>query len=193
MATSTVTRACIQCNQLFPARTYQFKIGTGKYCSTRCYADARAGSTLTFWFRVAMPTDGCWEWQGGRQHQGYGQFRIRERTQAAHRVAWEMSYGPIPKGMVVCHKCDNPPCCRPDHLFLGTTRDNQRDKWAKGRGSAYRGVTNASAKLTADEVRKLRSLAASGRYSLTALARMFGITRNAVTKAVRRISYADIE
>ena len=85
------------------------------------------------------PGDGCWEWMGHLDTHGYGQIRTGHTTQrSVHRVAWELVNGPIPAGMVVCHRCDNPRCIRAEaggagHLFLGTQADNVRDAMAKGR------------------------------------------------------------
>lgn len=78
--------------------------------------------------------DGCIEWKGARNPQGYGQKCIKGKRYRTHRLAWEWANGPIPEGLFVLHKCDNPPCCNPDHLFLGTQTDNMQDMLAKGRG-----------------------------------------------------------
>lgn len=87
-----------------------------------------------FWRRVPR-SEGCWEWRGARHPRlGYGKFSVSRNTNIpAHRAAWLFEHGEIPQGMRVLHKCDNPPCVRPDHLFLGTQTDNMRDCAAKGR------------------------------------------------------------
>ena len=77
---------------------------------------------------------GCWEWKRATNNIGYGMFRIKQGLmRTAHRVSYELFKGPIPKGMVVCHKCDNPKCVNPDHLWVGTMKDNIRDMDNKGR------------------------------------------------------------
>lgn len=94
--------------------------------------DAYARSqTAYFWAQVHKSGD-CWEWKGKRYPSGYG----RHSKFYAHRVAYELVHGPIPAGMFVCHRCDNPPCCNPAHLFLGTPEDNAKDRERKGRGGA---------------------------------------------------------
>lgn len=77
----------------------------------------------------------CWVWKGARGGKGYGSKMIRGKAYRTHRLAWEWVNGPIPDGMMVLHRCDNPPCCNPNHLFIGTNTDNMRDMVAKGRGS----------------------------------------------------------
>jgi hypothetical protein len=95
----------------------------------------------------------CWEWQGARGTNGHGRtmhYRDGQRIwTAAHRLAWELTFGMIPEGTFVCHKCDNPPCCNPDHLFLGSAADNTWDMVTKGR--------HGSVRLTPEQVAEIRS------------------------------------
>jgi hypothetical protein len=77
--------------------------------------------------------NGCWEWEGSRDESGYGHTTIARRPISTHRLSWETAFGPIPRGLVICHRCDNPPCFNPAHLFLGTYADNARDCLQKGR------------------------------------------------------------
>lgn len=109
----------------------------------------RLPSEVRFWTYVDRSggIDACWPWLKGRNAHGYGKFGIGGRTETAHRLAWEFSFGPIPKGSghngtCVCHRCDNPSCANPRHLFLGTDLDNVRDRDAKRRTA--RGDRNGS-------------------------------------------------
>ena len=95
-----------------------------------------------FWSKVDRSGDGCWEWQPkSRSSFGYGVMRIGGtpgRLVGAHRLAWQYTYGPIPEGLCVLHGCDNPPCCNPAHLHLGTKADNMREKVERGRAVTWK-------------------------------------------------------
>ena len=92
---------------------------------------------LRFWRNVAVrSTNECWLWVGAIRYDGYGVIGLGTRQDGlarSHRLAWELTVGPIPKGLFVCHHCDNPTCCNPNHLFIGTARDNHQDMRRKGR------------------------------------------------------------
>ena len=96
--------------------------------------DRRAPPLEEAFWRHVTKGDGCWEWDGWRSAAGYGRLYYRGTSKAAHRLSWELANGrPIPKGSVVLHACDNPPCVRPDHLSVGSHSDNAKDAIGKGR------------------------------------------------------------
>ena len=136
---------------------------------------------------VRKGADECWELDVERNSRGYGRLRIRgadrrRKWVLAHRVSWMIHHGEIPDGMVVCHRCDNPPCVNPAHLFLGTFSDNSRDCVAKGRhvSNPARGSANASSKLTESEVREIRRVYQAGGWSLKRLGERYGVSPSAV-------------
>jgi predicted XRE-type DNA-binding protein len=139
-----------------------------------------------FWSKIDKSSgpDACWEWQKGKTSDGYGEARANKRTVYAHRLAYELSKGEIAPGLHVCHHCDNPACCNPRHLFLGTNRENHEDMARKGRSTL--GERNAQAKLTAEDVRHIRELYAEGNLSQRAIAEMFGVRDPAICRIVTR-------
>jgi hypothetical protein len=128
----------------------------------------------------------CLEWPRGRERGGYGKLCTHGKTKKAHRLAWELRMGPIPAGMVVCHRCDNPPCFRVDHLFLGTLGDNNRDAVAKGRN--IKGAQNWKATLTDGQVLEIRRLRSEG-WTITALALAFSVGTSTVFRIVNRLTW----
>lgn len=152
----------------------------------------RPNTPETFWAKVNRTGYRCWEWQAGRSANGYGCINYQGRVTSAHRLAYELTYGLIPIGMFVCHRCDNKLCCRPEHLFLGLPADNSADMAAKGRAPRLRGTLSGSAKLTSDQVREMRRLYANGDISAQQLGRRFGVSTMAAWRAVARRSYGNV-
>lgn len=135
-----------------------------------------------FWEKVEVgPADSCWCWEGGKNPLGYGKLNIRHvGWRLAHRVAWELTCGVIPDGLCVLHSCDNPPCCNPSHLRLGTRRDNSNDKVARHRQSYIRGEKCTNAKLTEKQVLEIRRVYATGGIKQIELARRLGVGKTLI-------------
>jgi hypothetical protein len=159
-----------------------------------------------FWSKVDKAGD-CWLWTAATFPSGYGVFGNRRHfgTQRAHRIAYMLTHGPIAAELVVCHRCDNPRCVNPAHLFIGTQAENQADKVRKGRqargdgqglrkhpGAAARGERQHLAVMTAERVRELRALHAQG-VPQAALARRYGIGAQTVCSIVHRRTWRHVE
>jgi len=137
-----------------------------------------------FWRRLDKSGE-CWVWTGGRMNEdGYGGLKFGGRKWGAHQLAYTLAYGPIPDNLCVLHHCDNPPCCRPDHLFLGDRKANNEDKAEKER--APRGEQNAQARLNRSAVECIRQRYAAGGCTLDDLAREYGVSGVTIHKIIHR-------
>lgn len=142
----------------------------------------------------------CWPWKNSQFTGGYGQFKIDRKNLKSHRVAYYLHYGIDPQSNLICHRCDNPVCCNPYHLFMGTEKDNMQDCLSKGRIVSGRGESHgskthperwargervSSSKLTLDQVKEIRSLYAAGNITQDELSEQFGITRRGIGRIIK--------
>mgnify|MGYP001583543857 CR=1 FL=1 len=158
-----------------------------------------------FWAKV-QKTDGCWIWLGCKIRRGYGQISEgggRRKMLSAHRVSWIIHYGPISPSINILHRCDNPPCVRPDHLFMGTSKDNSEDMVRKGRnwkvkGENHhfvrnpaivpRGESNGNSKLRTEDVIEIRKFHRAG-ISMRRLAARYSVDKKTISMIVNRITW----
>lgn len=158
-----------------------------------------------FWSKVFILTydRGCWLWTAcSKNDKGCGGYGIIGRGWgekshvpiAAHIASWILHYGPVPDGLCVLHKCDVPPCVRPDHLWLGTRGDNNHDSWLKGRhrGGGGKGEDGANSKLTEKQVLEIRSRYAAGGVKEIELGNEFGVTQVMVSRIILRRAWTHI-
>jgi len=136
-----------------------------------------------FWEKVAFlgaEPDECWEWRGAKSEQGYGYIRGSGHGSMlrAHRIAWELANGPISAGTCVLHRCDNPSCVNPAHLFLGTSTDNSHDMVNKGRSA--RGERNGESKLIEQDVHEIRQMLSQNILERV-IAKKYGVSRKAIS------------
>ena len=119
---------------------------------------------------------GCWNWSKHRDSKGYGKLTLNYKILYAHRVSYSRYIGEIPKGMHVCHKCDNPPCVNPDHLFLGTCSDNIQDMYNKGRHSR---------KLSIEDWKEIKTLVSKGQ-SQRSIASIYDVSQASISYIVNK-------
>lgn len=129
---------------------------------------------------VNQETD-CWEWLGGTDRDGYGIVSIDNKTKRVHRVMYDLYFGSIDPDLVICHVCDNPVCCNPEHLFQGTIKDNSEDMVEKGR--SLKGERNVKTALRWEEVEDIKRMYAEG-MKQREIAAMYGMTQQAISGIV---------
>jgi len=181
--------------------SYNKTFGTFGLLPTYKVREVKMTQEQRFWSKVDISNpNGCWEWNAGCFSSGYGAFAIsRNKKVYAHRLAWELTNGPIPEGMCVLHHCDNPKCCNAEnteeHLFLGTKKDNTQDMITKNRCnkiSRNNGENNGRVKLTKEEIPEIIELRKEG-YKLRELAVVFGVSMSQIGRIINGKRWSHIE
>lgn len=135
-----------------------------------------------FWAKVKKGDPAqCWIWMGTLGHKGHGTFRVNsKKNEGAHRFSYQSIYGEIPKGMCICHSCDNPSCVNPLHLWVGTRSDNNTDRANKGRSACGEGEYNNLSKLKNSQVIRIRELLKEG-WTQCKIAEIFGVSQSQIS------------
>lgn len=159
------------------------KRGFCRYCSTACYHKSRERPQAEKFWEKVQKSEGCWLWTGACKNNSKWPYGVLgngrgRNTLLAHRVSWELHYGPIPEGMLVLHHCDVAPCVRPDHLFLGTFKDNTQDMLKKGRFTPC--------KLTEQEVLEIRRRYPAGGVTYKELAQQYNVSHQLISFILSR-------
>lgn len=183
---------CKTCGEVFAQKPSRTLSGRGLYCSKACNYRKKDFPEDRFWSKVEK-TESCWNWTAGN-NRGYGQFSIGGRANGgnilAHRFSYELVHGKLPPGVCVLHRCDNPSCVNPDHLFTGTQQDNIADKMGKNRQA--KGGAIACSKLTEDQVMEIRRRFGFGRQVLASMAKEFEVSEPTIARIRDEVTWKHI-
>lgn len=188
---------CGFCGNPLRKRDWEVRRSSNVFCNRVCMGRANGAHAVLartresvesrFWGKVHK-TPECWLWTGGHFADGYGAIRHNNKPTGTHRLSWEMHNGPIPNGLCVLHHCDNPPCVRPDHLFLGTKKDNAVDMGQKGRNYFPEDFGARNRKLDETKIRSIRASCDSP----AALAQEHGVSRRTISKVLNRETWSHV-
>ncbi len=162
------------------------------YKQTKEHVEKNTNTLEDVWKYINKKYEDCWIWKGSISSDGYGRIVINHKIYRTHRLIYEMTIGKIPDGLLVCHSCDNPLCCNPEHLFLGTYKENTQDMISKGRKYLMNGELNNFSKLTEKEVIMIREIYSNGKYFQRELGEMFGVSKSAIYNIIHKITWKHI-
>jgi len=180
-------KKCIVCGfKIFkPLHCNKKEWDNRKFCSHQCQYKGQINNLKDVWKYIDIKgEDDCWEWLGHLVRGNYGSFGINKKYYRSHRLAYTETYGPIPEGMFILHKCNNPKCCNPKHLYAGTQKDNMEQ--CKNDGRVAMGEKHYKSKLTEENVLKIRSLYSTGNYYQRELGKIFGVGDITISDITRR-------
>jgi len=183
-------RNCLYCNNSFMPSTNQVRKAIGKYCSRKCGRAMQPKPSLEerIWNKIVKTEnkDDCWIFKGARSRNGYGKIIVDGKLKLAHRMLYIINNGPISKELVIMHTCDNPPCCNPNHLKLGTQGDNNRDCVNKKRRKYFTRTYHHNSVFNNIQIKKITSLYTGKRGDISKLAREYGVVKTTISNILKR-------
>jgi hypothetical protein len=185
---SRIEEACRHCHAKFFRKPCEVKRGTHVYCSKECWHLGHRNTPDKFHSRIKK-TETCWLWTGTKRN-GYGVIKYEGVECRAHVLSYELKYGRILPGFIICHRCDNPCCVNPEHLFAGTHSDNMEDKLAKKRQA--KGSRQGHSKLIEPQVIEIRTNYTMVRETHKKIAARYGVKKGAIASILSRISWKHI-
>ncbi len=172
LSMKTFKKTCVRCGKEFDAPVWRIGKRSLSFCGRECIKLPPADRLQLYVNKGGPLFNGipCWIWTASKDTHGYGKTGRNIKT---HRLSWEVNVGPIPPGLCVLHKCDNPPCCNPQHLFLGTKKDNSQDMSSKNRHRVPRKLTQ----FQVNEIRKLKGTVPQHKIAIR-----FGVTQSCISR-----------
>ena len=188
-----VSIICPGCKKIRTVNKHDHKNDSGFRLCLPCSKKVKSTEERFLEKMQRMDHDECWLWVSTKDKDGYGIFKLDGRDVKAHRVSWQLSKGSIPPKFLVLHKCDNPSCVNPNHLFLGTPMDNMQDKIKKGRAVYSRGSQLPQAKLLERDVLEIRSIYDKGGMTRNQLASEYGVSTTNISMIVNFRTWKHLE